>query len=153
MEAPSTNLSERAALHGRHPSDVLLVEDDDLVRYAVRRLLVAAHRSCAAAASVEEAQQLLAVHAPSLVLTDYNLAGRWTGIDLLAWMRRSPRLRGIPAVLMTGDDPESVRDALAAAGLADVEVVAKPFEPPELIAAVSRAAGGAAEHGSPPPSP
>ncbi len=125
---------------GRHPSDVLLVEDDELVRYAVRRLLVADHRPCLAAASVEEAQQLLAAHAPSLVLTDYNLAGRWTGIDLLAWMRRNPRLGRIPAVLMTGDDPDEIRDRLVARGLAGVEVLAKPFEPHELFAALRRAA-------------
>ena len=142
--------SETESRCGRHPADVLLVEDDELVRYAVRRLLVADRRPCAAIASVEEAQQLLAVHEPSLVLTDYNLAGRWTGIDLLAWMRRSPRLRAIPAVLMTGDDPEEVRDRLEVAGLADVAVIAKPFEPGDLIDVVRRAAGDVAPHAARP---
>lgn len=133
---------ESEMFRGRHPSDVLLVEDDELVRYAVRRLLVAKHHPCAAAGSVEEAQQLLAVHEPSLVLTDFNLAGRWTGIDLLVWMRRSPRLGGIPAVLMTGDAPDEIRERLVAAGLARVEVIAKPFEPGELFDALTRAAAG-----------
>ena len=114
-------------------SDVLLVEDDDLVRYALRRLLVGCHRPCLATSSVEEAQQLLAGHEPSLVLTDYNLGGRWTGIDLLVWMRRTARLREIPMLLMTGDDPTEIRARLAAAGLGDVEVIAKPFEAAELI--------------------
>ncbi|HTB61264.1 MAG TPA: response regulator [Polyangia bacterium] len=119
-------------------SDVLLVEDDDLVRYALRRLLLGAGRPCLATSSVEEAQQLLAGHEPSLVLTDYNLGGRWTGIDLLLWMRRNARLREIPTVLMTGDDPIEVRARLVAAGLADVEVIAKPFEAPELIELLAR---------------
>jgi CheY-like chemotaxis protein len=114
-------------------SDVLLVEDDDLVRYALRRLLLGARRPCLATSSVEEAQQLLTGHEPSLVLTDYNLGGRWTGIDLLVWMRRNPRLREIPTVLMTGDDPTEIRARLVAAGLGDVEVIAKPFEAAELI--------------------
>lgn len=121
--------------HGPHVlrSDVLLVEDDELVRYALRRLLVGSNRLCLATSSVEEAQQLLAGHEPSLVLTDYNLGGRWTGIDLLVWMRRSARLREIPMLLMTGDDPEEIRARLAVAGLGDVGVIAKPFEAAELV--------------------
>jgi CheY-like chemotaxis protein len=121
-----------------HPPDVLLVEDDDLVRYALRRLLTGCHRLCLATSSVEEAQQLLAGHQPSLVLTDYNLGGRWTGIDLLVWMRGSARLREVPTVLMTGEDPEEVRGRLAAAGLGNVEILAKPFEAPELIEMLAR---------------
>ena len=150
MRAQRTARSETEAW-GRRPSDVLLVEDDDLVRYAVRRLLAADHRPCVAAASVEEAQQVLAAHAPSLVLTDYNLAGRWTGIDLLAWMRRNPRLGRIPAVLMTGDALDEIRARLAARGLGGVEVIAKPFEPHELFEALRRAAGEA-EQSAPSPS-
>jgi two-component system response regulator HydG len=141
---------DRETPRGGHPSDVLLVEDDELVRYAVRRLLVGSHRPCVATSSVEEAQQVLAAHAPSLVLTDYNLTGHWSGVDLLAWMRRSARLRNIPAVLMTGDDPQEVRERLAAAGLADVEVIAKPFEPAELFEKLSRAAGDAERRAAPP---
>jgi CheY-like chemotaxis protein len=113
--------------------DVLLVEDDDLVRYALRRVLEANHRSCAAFASVDAAKWLLAVHEPCVVLTDYNLKGGWTGIDLLTWMRRSPRLHEIPAVVMTGSDPEQIRGRLAAEGLGDVGVIVKPFEPGEAI--------------------
>jgi CheY-like chemotaxis protein len=67
------------------------------------------------------------------VLTDYNLGGRWTGIDLLVWMRRTARLREIPMLLMTGDDPTEIRARLAAAGLGDVGVIAKPFEAAELL--------------------
>lgn len=143
MTISLTTRSESETFRGRQPPEVLLVEDDELVRYAVRRLLVARQHPCAAAASVEEAQQLLAVHAPSLVLTDYNLAGRWSGIDLLAWMRRIPRLREIPAVLMTGDAPEEIRERLAVAGLGHVEIVAKPFEPGDLFDALGRAVAGA----------
>jgi CheY-like chemotaxis protein len=121
------------------PAEVLLVEDDELVRFALRRLLVGSRRACLATASVEEAQRVLAVHPPSLVLTDYNLRGHWTGIDLLGWMRRQPRLSNIPAVLMTGDDPELVRDRLVGAGLANVGLIAKPFEARELIDSLERA--------------
>ena len=132
-ETPARPAVETAHGPQGQRSDVLLVEDDDLVRYALRRLLVGNNRLCLATSSVEEAQQLLAGHEPSLVLTDYNLGGRWTGIDLLVWMRRSARLRGIPMLLMTGDDPEEIRARLAAAGLGDVGIIAKPFEAAELV--------------------
>ena len=111
-----------------HPGDVLVVDDDDFVRHALKRLLVTDGRECVAAASVEDAQQLLALHAPAFVITDLNLGGKLTGIDLIAWMRRSPRLAAVPAMLMTGDDPDETRVRLDDAGLRDVEILAKPFE-------------------------
>ena len=124
---------------GQARSDVLLVEDDDLVRFALRRLLAANHRPSVVTSSVEEAQQVLTVHRPSLVLTDYNLGGHWTGIDLILWMRRQSWLRGVPAVLMTGGDLEEVRGRLAEVGLGHVEVIAKPFEPRDLFDTLARA--------------
>jgi two-component system, NtrC family, response regulator HydG len=142
MKLDVSKRSEIEAL-GHARSDVLLVEDDDLVRFALRRLLAANNRPSVATSSVEAAEQVLSVHRPALVLTDYNLGGRWTGIDLILWMRRQSWLRGVPAVLMTGDDVEEVRGRLATAELEDVEVIAKPFEPGDLVAALDRATRGA----------
>jgi CheY-like chemotaxis protein len=121
--------------------DVLVVDDDDFVRHALKRLLVTDGRQCVAAGSVEGAQQLLALHAPALVITDLNLGGRLNGIDLIVWMRRSPRLAGVPALLMTGDDPDETRVRLDAAGLPDVEILAKPFERGALTRLLERARG------------
>jgi len=123
---------------GVRTGDLLLVEDDDLVRFALKRVLSSRERPCVATASVEDAQQLLALHQPAVVVTDHNLAGRRNGIDLLIWMRRSPRLRDVPALLMTGDDPQLIRSRLAAAGLSDIDVLAKPFDAEELLARLSR---------------
>jgi CheY-like chemotaxis protein len=147
MASDAKARAEAESSRGGSARDVLLVEDDELVRYALRRLLVRCHRPCFATSSVEEAQQLLAGHQPSLVLTDYNLGGRWTGIDLLVWMRRSPRLREIPMLLMTGDDPEEIGDRLAAVGLEGVEVIAKPFEAEELVSKLSGAGVDGADRG------
>lgn len=121
-------------------TDVLLVEDDDLVRYGLKRLLTFGGRACVAVASAEEAQQLLVVHEPALVVTDFNLSGRWNGVDLLAWMWRSPRLRDVPMLLMTSADPVKVRPLLDAIGLGHVNILAKPFEGRELQEMLSRLA-------------
>jgi CheY-like chemotaxis protein len=122
----------QTAIDGPPRTDVLLVEDDDLVRYGLKRLLASSSRVCVAVASAEEAQQLLALHAPAFVITDFNLSGRWNGIDLLLWMWRSPRLHAVPMVLMTGADPAKARLLLEAVGLGHVGVLAKPFEGSEL---------------------
>ena len=120
------------------PHDVLLVEDDDLVRHALRRLLASDGRECVAAASAEDAQQLLTLHAPSFVITDLNLGGRLSGIDLLVWMRRSPRLRDVQTLLMTGDDPDETRLRLDAEGLRAVDVLSKPFDRGALTRLLAR---------------
>jgi CheY-like chemotaxis protein len=111
-----------------HLGDVLVVDDDDFVRHALKRLLVSDGRECVAAASVEDAQQLLSMHAPAFVITDLNLGGRLNGIDLIVWMRRSGRLAAVPTLLMTADDRDETRARLDAAGLGDVEILGKPFE-------------------------
>jgi two-component system aerobic respiration control protein ArcA len=118
---------ERRASAQRH-DDVLVVEDDDFVRHALKRLLVSDGRECVAASSAEIAQQLLTVHAPALVITDLNLGGGLNGIDLLVWMGRSPRLARVPMLLMTADDPDETRRRLDAAGLAHVDILSKPFD-------------------------
>jgi CheY-like chemotaxis protein len=130
------------ALH----TDVLLVEDDDLVRYGLKRLLATDGRVCVALASAEEAQQLLVLHEPALVVTDFNLSGRWSGIDLLTWMWRSPRLRHVPMLLMTGADPAKVRPLLDAVGLGHVGILAKPFEGSELRKTLAQLAAARAIH-------
>jgi DNA-binding response OmpR family regulator len=121
---------------------VLVVDDDDFVRHALKRLLVSGGRECVAAASVEDAQQLLTVHEPALVITDLNLGGRLNGIDLIAWMRRSPRLAGVPTLLMTADDPDETRVRLDDAGLGDVEILCKPFDREALARLLAQVPAG-----------
>jgi CheY-like chemotaxis protein len=142
MNARGSPDSTRSPMADALHTDVLLVEDDDLVRYGLKRLLGSDGRTCVAVASAEEAQQLLALHEPALVLTDLNLAGRWSGIDLLAWMWRSPRLHAVPMLLMTGANPAKARPLLDALGLDHVEILAKPFEGSELREALARLFGG-----------
>jgi len=121
------SLSARPAvvLRGNDPrgTDVLLVEDDDLVRHALKWLLGSDRRECVAVPSAEEAQQLLAVHEPALVVTDLNL-------------------RDIPMLLMTGDNPGEARSRLAATGLGHVALLSKPSERAELQEMLARLIGG-----------
>ena len=49
---------------------------------------------------------------PSLVLLDLNMPGL-TGFDVLGYLRREPRLREVPVIVVTSDDqPESAERAM-----------------------------------------
>ena len=73
--------------------DVLVVDDNPFMRAAVARILQRHGRQCVAVATVDEAKMTLLDHPPLLVLTDYALGKRETGVDLVRWIRSQPALR------------------------------------------------------------
>ena len=100
------------------PLRILLIDDDDLDRLAVKRLL----RQTRFDASVDErtdyqsALEPLSRHAYDCVLLDYNLPGH-DGLEILSELR----LKGdnIPVVALTGQGDEEVAVALMKAGAVD----------------------------------
>jgi len=107
--------------------DVLVVEDNPFMRAAVTRILQRQGRRCVAVATVDEAKMTLLDHPPSLVLTDFSLGNRETGVDLVRWIRAQPSLRSLACGLMSGSDRCEIEDALRAAGVDRVPVLEKPF--------------------------
>jgi CheY-like chemotaxis protein len=82
---------------------ILLVEDDPGMREAIRRLLERAGFSVTAAGDGAEAWELLSRGPrPAAILTDLYTP-RMTGHDLVARVRRTPRLAGIPIIAMSAD--------------------------------------------------
>jgi DNA-binding NtrC family response regulator len=120
------------------PCDVLVVDDEEVVRSGAARILEGAglRVSCAASASAALAHPQLA--RCRLVLCDLMLPDQ-PGTSVLAAMRA--RGLDIPAVVITGyATSESIGEALAAGA---VGVLAKPFDEEELLATVTRALGEA----------
>lgn len=118
---------------------VLLVEDDALVRRATEEVLREAGLTVVAACHPADVPRALAeldgqLH---LVVTDVVMPGQ-SGIELAAELRAAHP--GIAVVLMSGYAEENVS---AAAALPDTRLVAKPFTPDELIAAVRTVLPGA----------
>lgn len=111
---------------------VLLVEDRDDLRTVYREILTDLKHSVIEAASVDEASALLAdVPEISLVLTDIQLSGDATGIDL------AHRLGGkVPIVLMTSLPPES---PLFQAAQKIAPLLRKPFSAQDLKAILGHA--------------
>jgi DNA-binding response OmpR family regulator len=108
---------------------VLVVEDEALVAMLVEdALLDAGFGVIGPAATVEEAMSLLARERPDAVVLDLNLAGETSTpvADALA-------ARGIPYVIATGYGVSGLP-----AGHQDAMVLAKPYDPAELTAMLSR---------------
>ena len=111
---------------------VLVVDDEPTILILLGLAFEEAGLTLEAAASAEEATQLLETTAFDAVLVDKNLPGR-NGIELVRWIRE--RNRTVPLVVMTGfASPESARDAL---NLGIDSYIEKPFpnvtEVPELL--------------------
>ncbi len=109
---------------------VLLVEDTDTIRETVRVMLRDLGHSVIEAASHDEALALVDLPGLGMVLSDINLAGPGSGLDLL----RQCRARGLERLhLMTALPPS---DRLRNAAEREFPVLAKPFTLPDLRVAL-----------------
>lgn len=122
---PAPTLPPRLA--GRR---VLLIDDEDTVRDAIRDRLQAWGAQVQAFADIESLQRWLAGGhgaAPELVLSDYRLR---QGDGLLAIEMVRQRFGTVPSVLVTGDSAPRDLARLQAAG---VRVLHKPFRTEALL--------------------
>lgn len=118
---------------GTAPAMVLLVEDTDSIREAVRLMLRDLGHSVIEAASHDEALDLLDLPGIGLVLSDINLPGAGSGLDLL----RICRARGMERLhLMTALPPG---DRLHQQARAEFPVLPKPFALTDLRHALEHA--------------
>ncbi|CAI8815152.1 DNA-binding transcriptional activator/ornithine decarboxylase inhibitor AtoC [Pseudomonas donghuensis] len=118
---------------------VLLVEDDRALRQALADTLELGGFAHQAVGSAEEALEVVASEAFSLVVSDVNMPGM-DGHQLLALLRaRQPYL---PVLLMTAH--AAVERAVEAMRQGAADYLVKPFEPKALLELVARHALGGA---------
>jgi CheY-like chemotaxis protein len=111
--------------------NVLLIEDDELVRASVFEMLTDAGLSVVPASSVAEALALLdGADAPAVLVADMHLGAGMDGYRLAAAARR--RWPSIRTVLISGDDEIAER----VCGPID-SFLAKPFRGVDLLQAIS----------------
>jgi diguanylate cyclase (GGDEF)-like protein len=115
---------------------VLLVEDDEATRGALRALLDDAGYVCDEAADGERAVAVMRDEPFDLVVLDLGLPGM-SGTDVHRQLRRDPRTRFLPIVFLTAHPDREVRLAELEAGAEDF--ITKPYDADELLARVGAA--------------
>jgi len=113
------------------PLSLVVVDDDEDVRTALRRLLRAMGHTVRVFASAEDYEAC--PPAADCLIVDLRLPGL-NGIELVERLR--VRGSSIPIVFITGDGGPSPSDMMAHTGTPSLE---KPFDDGDLIAAIRRA--------------
>ncbi len=109
--------------------DVLIVDDDEAFRTALRGMLQHQSHQVTEAEGGDAALAWLEHHRPDLVFLDLRMPDR-DGVEVLASMRGNPRLREVPAIVVTS--VELTVDTRATLGHATA-LVAKSEITPERV--------------------
>jgi CheY-like chemotaxis protein len=112
-----------------HGMRVMLIEDDELGRAALKGLLqswgcVVVEASSASSALAQWDRSLL----PDFILTDYRLLGAQNGVDAVCSLRAAAA-REVPACVISGDTADGVKERINTAGLL---LMQKPVKPAKL---------------------
>ena len=129
------------AQHQKHdvPStgggNVLVVEDDVVMRLLTADVLVQDGYEVHACTSLDEAREAIRQTLPDVVTLDLHLQDG-SGMHWLRELRADQKTADLPVVVLTGSGKESIATALAAGAQ---DFIRKPFEPIELQARVAAA--------------
>lgn len=113
---------------------VLVLDDDKAVLAAMKGLLERWGCVVIKARSLEEAEQQLKAGnpPPELLIVDYRLEGRFSGLEAVAVLQKVLR-RYVPALVITGDTaPDRLREAEASG----YPLLHKPVQPAKLRSAL-----------------
>ncbi|MGE8500462.1 MAG: sigma-54-dependent transcriptional regulator [Pseudomonas sp.] len=108
---------------------ILIVEDETIIRSALRRLLERNQYQVSEAGSVQEAQERFSIPSFDLIVSDLRLPGA-PGTELIKLAQ------GAPVLIMTSY--ASLRSAVDSMKMGAVDYIAKPFDHDEMLQAVSR---------------
>ena len=115
---------------------VAIIDDDELMRDALRGLLREARFAARAFASAEEFLRSGAQHLSSCLIMDVRMPGM-SGLDLQ--VRLNAEQIRIPIIFITAHEDERIRMQALRAGAADF--LAKPFDDEVLLRSVRAALG------------
>ncbi|MFS0825894.1 sigma-54-dependent transcriptional regulator [Pseudomonas phoenicis] len=108
---------------------ILIVEDETIIRSALRRLLERNQYQVSEAGSVQDAQAQFSIATFDLIVSDLRLPGA-PGTELIKLGE------GTPVLIMTSY--ASLRSAVDSMKMGAVDYIAKPFDHDEMLQAVAR---------------
>nr|WP_314572549.1 sigma-54 dependent transcriptional regulator [uncultured Pseudomonas sp.] len=108
---------------------ILIVEDETIIRSALRRLLERNQYQVSEAGSVQEAQERFSIPSFDLIISDLRLPGA-PGTELIKLGE------GTPVLIMTSY--ASLRSAVDSMKMGAVDYIAKPFDHDEMLQAAAR---------------
>jgi DNA-binding response OmpR family regulator len=115
---------------------ILVIDDDEAVRYSIHRIMQREGFAVAVAADGREGLELLDRVFPALVITDLIMP-EMEGLETITELRK--RRSELPIIAISGGG-RVIRPGYLdfAKKLGASDVLAKPFEPEDLVAAVKR---------------
>jgi len=115
---------------------ILIVEDEEVIRLALRKFLEKQGFAVTEASTVNEAYQSYSLQGFSLIITDLRLPGR-PGTHLI------DLAPGVPVVIMTSY--ASLKSAVEAMKMGAADYIAKPFDYDEFLKVITNTIGEAKE--------
>src|SRR5690606_38458052 len=109
-------------------SHILIVEDEDIIRMALRRLLERNGYEVSEATSVQEAAEAHDLDALDAIISDLRLPGL-PGTELI-------KRTHTPVLIMTSY--ASLRSAIDSMKIGAVDYISKPFEHDEILSSLAR---------------
>ncbi len=122
---------------GTAPASILVVDDDPAVLALLREVLVEEGYAVATALAPPATAEVAHLR-PDLVVLDHRLKAAETGWDVAQRLGADPATAAIPVLLCTAA-VRDVRCLVDELTTHDVEVILKPFDLDDLVAAVRRA--------------
>jgi diguanylate cyclase (GGDEF)-like protein len=120
----------------RAPARILVVNDEEDLRYMLARLLEAHGYDVAVAADGETAVAMAPDFLPDLVLLDVAMPAM-DGVEVVRRLRKHPKTTNASVIMVTARTQSKDKVVGLTAGADDY--VVKPFEPDELIARIETA--------------
>ncbi len=115
---------------------ILVVDDDDVARVMVRKILMKENHEVVMARDGEEALNILRHNEIRVVISDWNMP-RMDGVQLCRHIREAPGLSYVYVIMVTSRATKD--DMLVGLWTGADDYIAKPFDPVELLLRVRNA--------------
>jgi CheY-like chemotaxis protein len=121
---------------------ILIIDDDQDIRDSVQAILEGRQYKVVTAADRDEGMDKIESEKPDLIILDVMMMTSWQGFEMAREIKKNPKYKEIPILMMTGVKEQTGLDFKSSAGdptWCPVQgFLDKPVEPDILIAEVER---------------